>query len=879
MTTAHLSGRTSAQSAGGAPLGAPRHPPVDGAPWLPRGYLPRRELWRRLDEATANALTMVVAPAGSGKTLGVGGWLQQSRLGADATWTTAHDGLTVADLRAVIDGAASSGGTGARLVVIDDANTMSPSCVRHIDQRLADEPQNIRLLLLTRWDLAISRLMPDLLGALTVLRGDVVRLDADETSYVVAHHAHTEDPEVLQAIHEWADGWFAAAVLASRAWASTSRSSDLTRRIQQSRRGVADLVAGEVFAALHPPERHLLLCAVDEGTLTPGLARHLTQDRGAGEVLGALESTGLLVHRLAEHEHADVRYRIHPVLLEVARRCRAGDGVDARQSHATVLRAARLDLARGDTHDGFRRLVALGEQEAATDALVEHGPTVTVSPNPVVHRLVRDAISCLEDRPDAWPAIAWAHWVDGDSGSAEHWARRVIRHAESAPKEIPAMRVLAVRLRRSRSGSERVEPAVRDASALLVRHQAAAGPVLDEFLPLLLVEQGAALNWLGRLGEAERRLREAVLLGQSHGLRPVVAEALSHLALTHFMAGRERHCRDLALQALQAVGATDGVTGAAAATVARAEVALQLAQAQSLPWGDFGDTVEPITSVPDDRLGRFWHRVCRARQTLRAGDADNARAVLELAAESQDHPPVVSIALALERAAYGLLVGNRVVLREEIDHLQRLGGDAESAWVRGLEADLDGDLQEATALLERAAEIPSGTQPDVTPAALVCLAQLYHRQGEVERAQELLARAIDVTEAGRCASPFLGWSLHGTRVGVLLSAYPELLDRPWTAQLREACADRPPVVTAFRSTTPTAREIAHAGSPATVPTLSRREHDVLVELARGSSYADIAADLFVSENTVKTHVSNLYCKLSVGRRSDALAVARKLHLL
>ena len=45
------------------------------------------------------------------------------------------------------------------------------------------------------------------------------------------------------------------------------------------------------------------------------------------------------------------------------------------------------------------------------------------------------------------------------------------------------------------------------------------------------------------------------------------------------------------------------------------------------------------------------------------------------------------------------------------------------------------------------------------------------------------------------------------------------------------------------------------------------------------TYADIAASLFVSENTVKTHVSSLYGKLGAARRSEALATARNLHLV
>jgi DNA-binding NarL/FixJ family response regulator len=79
--------------------------------------------------------------------------------------------------------------------------------------------------------------------------------------------------------------------------------------------------------------------------------------------------------------------------------------------------------------------------------------------------------------------------------------------------------------------------------------------------------------------------------------------------------------------------------------------------------------------------------------------------------------------------------------------------------------------------------------------------------------------------------------------------------------------------------TATPQEQAQVASGATYVSLSPRERDVLHELARGSTYADIASNLFLSENTVKTHVSSVYSKLAVNRRSDALAVARTHHLL
>ncbi|MEQ8207601.1 MAG: response regulator transcription factor [Woeseia sp.] len=61
--------------------------------------------------------------------------------------------------------------------------------------------------------------------------------------------------------------------------------------------------------------------------------------------------------------------------------------------------------------------------------------------------------------------------------------------------------------------------------------------------------------------------------------------------------------------------------------------------------------------------------------------------------------------------------------------------------------------------------------------------------------------------------------------------------------------------------------------------ISRREQDVLALLAEGRSNQEIADRLFVSVNTVKTHLQNLYQKLDVGRRGQAVEKARSLKLV
>ncbi|HEY9216407.1 MAG TPA: response regulator transcription factor [Phenylobacterium sp.] len=59
--------------------------------------------------------------------------------------------------------------------------------------------------------------------------------------------------------------------------------------------------------------------------------------------------------------------------------------------------------------------------------------------------------------------------------------------------------------------------------------------------------------------------------------------------------------------------------------------------------------------------------------------------------------------------------------------------------------------------------------------------------------------------------------------------------------------------------------------------LTRQEVRVLERLAAGQSNKEIARTLGLSPNTVKTHVANLYGKLEVGRRTQAIGKARELH--
>jgi LuxR family maltose regulon positive regulatory protein len=869
---------------------------VHGAPRLPRTYVPRRRLWRALDGAADSSVTLLVAPGGAGKTLGVVGWAQAVEAGkrpSDALWIQADRSWSPERLERLLDRAdaepadpAGTTGNAPRLVVIDDAHQLSAASLRVIDDRLNFAPQTVKLLLLSRWDLALSRLVPELLGHFTIVRGDLLRMDDAECAELIAAHARTTAPEVTAAIASLAQGWCAAIVLTARAVASAPDPVEAARRYTQGDARVADRIASEVFAALRPRERHLLLCTANEEVVTSEIAAHLSHDPCAGEILTDLETAGLLVTRLGAEPapsrppDAPDRYRIHPLLAEVVRRRIVAGGVDVERAQGTVRRAVDLDVARGATSSAFGRLVGVNLPEAAAALLAVDGLSVLMrGEGSAVQAFARHYPQVADAHPETWFFLARERWINNDVDAASHWMGRLLQHSSAnLGSEGPdPTQVACVRLMRARLGMESMTQAVADAQSIVDAESVGAAPRVA--LPHLLGELGVTQTWLGQLADAEANLANAIRLGTAWNLPALAVAGMSHLATVFYLRGREDAARQLAGDALGLI--EQGVPWHSDFAAHRGQLVVQLTTLSGLPVPTSVDDLPTARGAVHaaDLTMRFWLRMRDARVALLRGAVMEAERILQNPFDVPWLPEHLRALVLIERGFLAALADDRQALAELTDELARLEGVGEPSLLRGLQADLIGDRRAAVDEFAHAAATARLSQPPCRALALTCLAQLRDALGESSAALEALQTAVTITEVRRNAVPFLGWSRQGTSVHVLLDRLHRQLPEPWLAELLTATGGHPRVTAVLAPWTPTVRERSTAPNPVVLPVLTPRERDVLHELARGSTYADIAGNLFLSENTVKTHVSSLYGKLAVSRRSEALAVARSMSLL
>jgi len=370
---------------------------------------------------------------------------------------------------------------------------------------------------------------------------------------------------------------------------------------------------------------------------------------------------------------------------------------------------------------------------------------------------------------------------------------------------------------------------------------------------------GMAEFWTGDLVAAEKHLRAAVDFDRSNGVLRPQLNAAAHLALMQC----ERGDLDAADAEARAVVEHATVVGW---TVSAQVVAAYL----TLAW---------VALDRDDRpeVNGWLGRVAEVEAVIPEPHVQLAAAALAALRRCDDGDPVGALSdLRLTKA--------------------RLAGNAPPALTDRLtyvEADLlcrIGDVENAGAAL-------AGLHGQSTRGSARAFARLHLYKGDSEAAERALARFPDdgPTVRGQvegailrslCTTPQDRATALSLLDAALLAAAPLGMRRPFLvplAGLRELIDARIEAGTAAAgfAVDLVRRLSGHQSRPTVVlaEPLTDREQHILRYLAGTLSNAEIAADLYLSVNTVKTHQRMIYRKLGAAGRREAVRRAKELRLL
>ncbi|MFE9929711.1 LuxR C-terminal-related transcriptional regulator [Streptomyces sp. NPDC005533] len=879
-----------------APSGDPMLTARFAVPAVPRLLVHRPELLKRMAAGVRGPLTVVNGPAGSGKTVLAAHWAAGGLAPRPPVWLTVEpgdapgalwayvlealrrggvalpaavgtptraEGVTRSFLVRLAEGLAAS--TQPAVLVLDQFDTAQPppTMTEGLDFVLRHAAGGLRIVLTSRTDALLPLHRYRAAGEITEIRQADLRFTHEDAEALLAEHRLEVSQEGIRLLVERTEGWAAGVRLCALAMQHSADPETFLRRFAADRTIIADYLLREVLDAQPPHTQDLLLRVCVTDRVHPDLADELTGRDDAARTLAGLARD----HAFVERIDASAWYRLHPLFAEVLRAHlrQRRPGLEPRL-HG---RAARWLARTGRLTEAVLQGAAAGDWPFATAHLVDNLAIGRLLTGLDADRLGRAFAGMPADQRGAAPALVGAacRLAERDLPGCEAGLRQADTHLgpDSGPAERLGRAFLGVLAGRLADDLTATERAAADLSRLLPElapHRLTERP---EIRALAAAALGAAELGAGHLDRAASTLTSAVdACGETRTEYPL-CDALGSLALTELMRGRLRQATARARAALavaeQYALPTERRTGAG--HLALAGVAIEqddLAAARrhlDLAAAEAGTRPEPVVAVAA--------AVIRAH--LAAAEGDGEAALAALRAPGTAGAPVRPQARAVAELA----------VAESAAHLVR--GDAAAA-LRVLDAVEPGDgerpahlVARARALLaagrgEDAAQALAGLpQDDGAPAAVRARARLLQAQiaaadGDPEEARRRLGEALGLARPEEMRRMF---TESGPWVRRILGRDPQL------ARLHGWLVSRTPVRAPASP--------AGGQQPPVVEPLSERETEVLRKAAALLSTEEIAAELYLSPNTVKTHLKSIYRKLAVTRRSEAVHRAQDLGML
>jgi LuxR family maltose regulon positive regulatory protein len=852
---------------------------------LPTTLVTRLELLGRLDEGASRRLTVVLGSAGTGKSVllsswvaarqpGVTSWLSCDEadadpvrfwtafieapqavapgFGADAADLLAMDGAMSADVTASIANDAAKLPAGSAMIV-DDFHTVAAAAARNMTDLVERWPAKAaQLVLAGRVDppLRLHRLR--LSGELCELRDHDLYLSLAESRALLANfgvHVAAADLALLQ---QRSEGWAAALQMAALTLGGTKDPVRAARALNVGSHAIADYFISEVLEQQPPEVMQFMLDVSVLDELTTGACSAVTGRKDTAALLRGMNAASLFIVALDDDR---TTYRYHHLVQQVLRA--ELHATDEERELALQLRAAEWLESTGDTRRATRHYLAARQPDRALGLLEDRVVTDFLHDPAMPAALDLSAVdpSLLAAAPDRLLALAadlllWGDWVRGG---------QYLDLLERTQPGIPPDSRLAARFAAMRCLRHALTGEVHEA----VRYALTARDI----------EQGSLLRDDWNVAVPTILLRVYTWLEDYEAVKGEVAAALAISSLAEPVK-------------LVVVGGAQALAWFEAGHIAQAADAARAvdADARRLGFDQHFIAVDYLRALAGDALERR--------------DLDTAERLIERALSiSERGRPCFEFLALLDRAQIWAARGQVRDALATIDAARRvLAGTGSVLLARAdeLEALLRLSLGDLRSAAELAGGLP-GTRRSLL-LARVALAHRDHRtaleylqapppEGLTPRralVRQVLLAAAAIERGDPAAAGIVGGVLQAARhegfLNTVVTTAPQLTSylvqhsaqarpEPFLEQLMTAALD-------VRAAQPDgAQPRGVLAAPLTEAELR------ILKLLPTSTYLQMAATLYVSRNTVKTHLRSIYQKLGVASRQEAIERAVDLRLL
>jgi LuxR family maltose regulon positive regulatory protein len=865
----------------------------------------RRRLGESLEGGVRGPLTVLSASPGSGKTALLNSWVRardpadpvswltlEPEDEGDRFWAYLHVALDVSADTAEHPWMPAPGAVPAKVylaqlanalarrpqpvvVILDDFHQVTdPTVPDGLEFLLRHTAGQLRLVIATRVE-------PDLPLHRWRLSGELIEIDdrelaftLSETADLLARHGVELSDTHLAALHAHTEGWPAGLRLAALAMREHPDPPRFVDMFTGDHRAIAEYLSGEVIADQPPETLDALLCTAPLERVCGGLVNALTGRTDGDRILADLARSNAFTIALPG-EYPWYRYqRLFGEFLRAEAQRRIPDRLP--ELHRS---AASWHAEHGRPTDALRHALAARDWRYATTLLAERWPDFVLCarapssvalpaqapppPDEVVRADPELALACAADQL----SFAGADAADGYLRLAEK-RQHVLANDERERfgRMSTAFHLVAAKLGGDPAGC------LSFAEQLLAQmpaDAAGAAPVRA----VARTAQGSTLFSAGDLTAAADALGDGLAAAEQAGLACPQLECTAKLALLYAIRGGLRRAEKTARTAL-----TLPPCNGRCRLVSSGHAYLSLA----------------LVHFHRDRL-------------------DEAERYLELAAASGDPlvEPMLPAGIALTRVGLlqtrGELAAGYEILVSARDDL----GPRLSPYLRDHLTVAEADLRISYGDTDTARDLLTPLLADRRPArdlVAVALARAYLRDDDPGAATRVLPAWTEDRrdgppmplplrlDAGLLAAIAVRLTGDDHRASLILEKVLELAEPDGYRRLfthggpnvRELLVDQLDSGTAYWSTVSEALEATAPATPATgeglPPTelaepLSDRELTVLRYLQGALSNLEIASDLCVSVNTVKTHVRSIYRKLHAAHRREAVLKARQLRLL